>query len=172
MKRWLMAALLLALIIPAHALIETYEFDNEALEERYYRLSFELRCPKCQNQNIADSDAPIAQDLRRALHAQLQDGATDEEILEQMVARYGEFVRYRPAFAGANVLLWLAPVVFLVCGGLIAFSLLRRRPGAVDTRDASQGDDTALSASVPSPILTAEEQARVADLLESPEHKS
>ncbi|HAN29169.1 MAG TPA: cytochrome c-type biogenesis protein CcmH, partial [Haliea salexigens] len=81
----------------AAAVIETYEFSTPALEARYQLLSEELRCPKCQNQNIADSNAPISQDLRRLLHQQLEAGASDEEILEFMVARYGEFVRYRPA---------------------------------------------------------------------------
>ena len=80
------------------AVIETYEFSDPELEQRYQQLSQELRCPKCQNQNIADSNAPISQDLRKLLYQQLEAGADDEEILEYMVARYGEFVRYRPRF--------------------------------------------------------------------------
>ena len=77
----------------ALAVIETYEFSDPQLEERYQDLSGELRCPKCQNQNIADSNAPIAQDLRKLLHQQLDTGASDDESLQYMVARYGEFVR-------------------------------------------------------------------------------
>ncbi|NND68116.1 MAG: cytochrome c-type biogenesis protein CcmH, partial [Halioglobus sp.] len=79
--------LLLLAILPAHAVIETYEFSDPALEERYQELSAELRCPKCQNQNIADSNAPIAQDLRKTLHMKLEEGASNDEILDYMVAR-------------------------------------------------------------------------------------
>jgi cytochrome c-type biogenesis protein CcmH len=105
---------LLALLLlsgTALAVIETYEFSDPELEERYRQLSTELRCPKCQNQNIADSNAPISQDLRKLLYQQLEAGANDEEILDYMVARYGEFVRYRPRFSGATAVLWLAPLL-------------------------------------------------------------
>ena len=118
---------LLAATLPVLAVIETYQFSHPELERRYQALSAELRCPKCQNQNIADSNAPIAQDLRRLLHQQLEAGATDEEILAYMVARYGEFVRYRPKMTGATLWLWLAPVLFLVAGAVIAVLSLRSR---------------------------------------------
>ena len=119
---------------PALAVIETYEFTDASLELRYQELSAELRCPKCQNQNIADSNAPIAQDLRKLLHQQLEEGATDEEILDYMVARYGEFVRYRPRFSGATAVLWLAPVLLLLAGLVVAILTLRsRRGGAAAT---------------------------------------
>jgi len=98
----------------SHAVIETYEFSNDSLELRYKQLSAELRCPKCQNQNIADSNAPIAQDLRKLLYKQLEAGATDDEILEYMVTRYGEFVRYKPRFEGVTLLLWLMPLALLL----------------------------------------------------------
>lgn len=114
---------------PALAVIETYEFTDAGLELRYQELSAELRCPKCQNQNIADSNAPIAQDLRKLLHQQLEEGATDEEILDYMVARYGEFVRYRPRFSGATAVLWLAPVLLLLAGLVVAILTLRSRRG-------------------------------------------
>ena len=115
----------LMLAAAASAVIETYEFSTPQLQERYQLLSAELRCPKCQNQNIADSNAPIAQDLRRTLHGQLEQGASDQEILDYMVARYGEFVRYRPRFGGATTLLWLFPALLLVAGVLVlALNLL------------------------------------------------
>ena len=123
----------LALALPALAVIETYEFSNPGLEKRYHALSQELRCPKCQNQNIADSNAPIAQDLRRLLYQQLESGASDQEILDYMVARYGEFVRYRPAFDRATAVLWLAPLILLLLAAITVFMVLRRRdsePGA------------------------------------------
>lgn len=138
----------LALVPGALAVIETYEFSDPALEERYQALSAELRCPKCQNQNIADSNAPIAQDLRRLLHRKLEGGASDEEILEHMVARYGEFVRYRPRFAGAAVLLWLAPLLLLGAGAVLLWLTLRG--GGAGRREAP---------------LSARERARVQALL-------
>jgi cytochrome c-type biogenesis protein CcmH len=116
----------------AAAVIETYEFSDPLLEERYHRLSAELRCPKCQNQNIADSNAPIAQDLRKLLYQQLEAGASDEEILEFMVARYGEFVRYRPSFDGATAVLWLAPAALLLLAVIIVVLTLRNRRSPTD----------------------------------------
>jgi cytochrome c-type biogenesis protein CcmH len=118
---------LLLLSATASAVIETYEFSDPELEQRYRQLSTELRCPKCQNQNIADSNAPISQDLRKLLHQQLEAGADDEEILDYMVARYGEFVRYRPRFSGATAVLWLAPVLLLLVGVAAAVLTLRSR---------------------------------------------
>ncbi len=138
---------LLALLwdVPAQAVIETYEFSDPALEERYQALSAELRCPKCQNQNIADSNAPIAQDLRRLLHQQLEAGASDEEVLEYMVARYGEFVRYRPRFSGATAVLWLAPLLLLALGVLIVVMNLRKRgdEAGTDTLSATEREQLA-----------------------------
>lgn len=112
------------------AVIETYEFSSPTLEERYHQLSQELRCPKCQNQNIADSNAPIAEDLRGLLYQQLESGATDAQILDDMVARYGEFVRYRPAAEGAALWLWLAPALMLLVGLGVVVAILRRASGA------------------------------------------
>lgn len=124
---------------PVLAVIETYEFSDPALEARYHALSQELRCPKCQNQNIADSNAPIAEDLRRLLYRQLEAGATDEEILEDMVNRYGEFVRYRPSFDGMTAVLWLVPPGFLIIGALFAFLALRgRNRGREDQLDEGE----------------------------------
>ena len=97
---------LLSVSLGARAVIETYAFSSQDLEARYHLLSQELRCPKCQNQNIADSNAPIARDLRVVLFEQLEAGATDDEILAFMVARYGEFVRYRPGMDRQTLLLW------------------------------------------------------------------
>ncbi|MEM8662342.1 MAG: cytochrome c-type biogenesis protein [Pseudomonadota bacterium] len=125
---------LLLTAVPTWAVIETYEFSEPALEQRYRQLTQELRCPKCQNQNIADSNAPIAQDLRLLLYQQLESGASNEEILDHMVARYGEFVRYRPSFEGATVILWLTPLVLLlVAVGVVILALRRKGP----SRDAS-----------------------------------
>ncbi|MCY4428729.1 MAG: cytochrome c-type biogenesis protein CcmH [Halieaceae bacterium] len=119
-----MSALLLA--APAPAVIETYEFESEALQQRYLKLSAELRCPKCQNQNIADSNAPLAADLRRQLHAQLHTGKTDAEITDYMVQRYGEFVLYRPRWKLQTAPLWLAPILLSVAALALLLMVLRR----------------------------------------------
>jgi len=140
----------------AHAVIETYEFSSGELELRYQQLSGELRCPKCQNQNIADSNAPIAKDLRMLLHRQLEAGDSDEQIKQFMVSRYGEFVLYRPRFGGATALLWLAPLLLLVCAALIVFISLRRRE---DNEGAGAG-------------LSEEQQQRLGSLLNDREDQS
>ena len=126
----------------ALAVIETYEFSSPHLEVRYHQLSQELRCPKCQNQNIADSNAPIARDLRVVLYEQLEQGATDDEILAYMVARYGEFVRYRPGVDRNTVLLWTAPGLLLILGaaGLLFHFRQRTEAAASELTDAEQAE--------------------------------
>ncbi len=157
--RPLAAALLAAWCLLATALsqavIETYEFSDPELERRYQVLSAELRCPKCQNQNIADSNAPIAQDLRKLLYQQLEAGADDEDILAFMVSRYGEFVRYRPDFEGPTLVLWLAPVILLVLACVIVVTSLRSRRADRST-----------------PGITAEEQAELDRILADTESGS
>ncbi len=138
----------------ARAVIETYEFSSTELEERYQQMSAELRCPKCQNQNIADSNAPIAKDLRRILYQQLESGASDEQILDYMVSRYGEFVRYRPEFSGATAVLWLAPLILLVMAAVVVVIALRR-PRDVEDQ--------------PAQALSADEQQRLKTLVEKAE---
>jgi cytochrome c-type biogenesis protein CcmH len=125
----------------ALAVIETYEFSEPALQLRYQQLSAELRCPKCQNQNIADSNAPIAQDLRKQLHRQLEEGASDEAILEYMVARYGEFVRYRPGFSGATAILWLAPILLLMAACVVLVLTLRAKRETVSRASGALSGD-------------------------------
>lgn len=136
--------------LSAVAVIETYEFSTPALEARYRALSQELRCPKCQNQNIADSNAPISQDLRALLYEKLEEGASDEVILEDMVARYGEFVRYRPDTRGAALWLWLAPALMLGAGFVLLIILLRRAKGVFKSSEDA---------------LTPEERARLDQLI-------
>ena len=121
--------LLSVLPLAGWAVIETYDFSSPELEVRYHSLSQELRCPKCQNQNIADSNAPIARDLRVVLYEQLEAGASDDEILAFMVARYGEFVRYRPGVDRNTLLLWASPVLLLLTGTVGLMWHFRRRRG-------------------------------------------
>ena len=129
MKRLLSAAVLgLALLGTAQAAIDTYEFASEAERERYRNLVEELRCPKCQNQNIADSDAPIAMDLRAQIFRMLEEGQSNEQIVDYLVARYGDFVLYKPPGTAKTLVLWYGPIVLLVIGfAVLAFILIRRR---------------------------------------------
>jgi cytochrome c-type biogenesis protein CcmH len=139
----LVVAVYLLAVSASYAVIETYNFSSIELEQRYKSLSAELRCPKCQNQNIADSDAPIAQDLRKLLYKQLEAGSSDEEILEYMVSRYGEFVRYKPRYTGATMILWLMPGMLLL-GALmillVAFRGNKRKQQVISTKEQEQLD--------------------------------
>ncbi|MES2819704.1 MAG: cytochrome c-type biogenesis protein [Pseudomonadota bacterium] len=151
MKRLLLAAFLgLGLSATVQAAIDTYEFASEAERQRYRSLTEELRCPKCQNQNIADSDAPIATDLRREIFRMLGEGQSNEQIADYLVARYGDFVLYKPPVNGRTLLLWYGPGALLLGGfGLLGLIVLRRR--AQKTR--------------PDSGLSTDEQQRLAALL-------
>jgi cytochrome c-type biogenesis protein CcmH len=151
MRAWLLLVFLFGAAL-AHAAIDPYEFDSEAQRERYRHFIEEMRCPKCQNQNLAGSDAPIATDLRRELHRLLQEGRSDAEIVDYMVARYGAFILYDPPFDRKTALLWLAPVAFLAVGLGVVLAIVRRRR----TADAPVA-------------LSADERDRVAELLREPQ---
>ena len=138
-----MIRLLLSLMIvwssQSLAVIETYEFSSPDLELRYKVLSQELRCPKCQNQNIADSNAPISRDLRAIVHEQLEAGATDEEIINFLVDRYGEFVRYRPGMDSNTLWLWSAPVIlFVMAIAIVLLQIRKDRDGQTVTSNAAR----------------------------------
>ena len=123
------------------AVIETYEFSLPDLESRYKALSQELRCPKCQNQNIADSNAPISRDLRAIVHEQLEAGATDEEIIDFLVDRYGEFVRYRPGMDSNTLWLWSAPIILLVMAVAVVVTQIRKdRDGQTISSNAERAN--------------------------------
>ncbi|BAO61088.1 diaminohydroxyphosphoribosylaminopyrimidine deaminase [Pseudomonas protegens Cab57] len=128
MKRWLAAAILgLGIAGMAHAAIDTYQFTNDTDRERFHELTKELRCPKCQNQDIADSNAPIAADLRKEIFRMLGEGKDNQQIIDFMVDRYGDFVRYRPALTGKTALLWFGPAGLLLGGLVIIVVIVRRR---------------------------------------------
>jgi cytochrome c-type biogenesis protein CcmH len=122
--------------------------SDPALEARARNLSQHLRCMVCQNQSIDDSDAPLARDLRLLVREQLKSGATDQQVLDFLVARYGEFVLLRPPLNWHTMLLWLLPVLVLAGGGG-AILLARRRLGREDTAVA----------------LTDAERARLSELM-------
>ncbi len=145
--RGLLLAALLCCAGQALAVIETYEFTDDSLRERYQALSAELRCPKCQNQNIADSNAPVAADLRKKLHEQLHAGRSDAEIVDYMVQRYGEFVLYRPRWSAVTLVLWLAPLLLLALAAwVIAASLRRRGPEPPASAELSSEEQARLDA--------------------------
>ncbi len=126
---WLLAA-------SVFAAIETYDFQNDDQRARYRQLAEELRCPKCQNQNLADSDSQIAADLRRELHRLLLEGQSNEQIVDFMRERYGDFVMYRPPLQNNTLLLWLGPPALLL---LVAAALWWSRRHAVVSGSDPEG---------------------------------
>lgn len=114
----------------AHAVQPDEVLKDPALEQRARQISAGLRCMVCQNQSIDDSDAPLAKDLRLLVRERLQAGDTDQQVETYLVQRYGEFVLLKPTFGTHTLLLWLAPALVLVLGGIGAWTALRRRPQA------------------------------------------
>ena len=121
--------------------------QDPALEKRVTNLAHELRCLVCQNQTIADSNAPLAVDLRNQIREQAAAGKSDKDIIDFMVARYGDFVLYRPPLKAATILLWAGPFLFLFLGMYLLIRFLRRRQ-------------------VPAPQLTEADRKRAAKMLE------
>jgi len=120
--------LVLFLMAPGtQAAIETHQFDTPEQEAHYEKLIKELRCLVCQNQNLADSNADLAKDLRRQTYEQVKKGKTADEVVDYMVARYGDFVRYKPAFKPLTWALWLGPFVILVFGLIALVRFVRSR---------------------------------------------
>jgi cytochrome c-type biogenesis protein CcmH len=133
----------LALFFVAHA----FAAEDPALERRVTELGNELRCLVCQNQTIADSQAPLAVDLRNQIREQLKGGKSEREIKDYMVARYGDFVLYRPPLKASTVALWIGPFVLLVLGAWLLYRRVARRRA-------------------PEPQLSEAERERAAKLLE------
>ena len=102
-----------------------YPFDNQQDTERFNQLAEDLRCPKCQNQNLADSNAPVARDMRDKVYELLQQGKSDDEVVGYMVDRYGDFVRYNPPVRANTLLLWYGPAIIFGFG-LLIIVLIRR----------------------------------------------
>jgi cytochrome c-type biogenesis protein CcmH len=141
---WLRTAALLLLTLSSAPLAAevraVYEFDSREQEMRFQTLIAELRCPKCQNQNIADSNAPISKDMRDAVYRMMSDGASNEEITNELVSRFGEFVRYRTEVERRTFLLWATPflVVFI---GIVAITLSVRRSSRAVTDAVPLSDE-------------------------------
>ena len=128
-------ALMLALVAPTLALAQAGnavtppQFTDRAEAKRFHALTEELRCVKCQNQSLADSNAAIAQDLRVEVLDLMRQGKTDTEVKHYLVARYGEFVLYRPRVEPTTWLLWFGPAVVLLVGGFVVAGIVRKRSG-------------------------------------------
>ncbi len=148
----LLVAMLAALTPAAQALDPRERLNDPRLEERARSLSAELRCLVCQNQSIDDSDAPLAKDLRRLVRERLQTGATDTEVKDFVVARYGDFVLLKPPFNTHTLLLWFTPLIVLALIGL----MIRRAMGMREaTAPVASGSSR----------LSADEEKRLAELL-------
>lgn len=113
------------------AVEDKFSFDTPAQRESFLKLTAELRCPMCQNQNIADSDAMIAYDMRRKVYALLKQGKTEQEVIDFMKSRYGDFVHYQPPVTAATLWLWAAPVLFI----FIALIVVVRRKSVTPPED-------------------------------------
>ena len=125
--RFLLGLLMLVVSGSALATIDVMQFKDEAQEQQFRQLTEQLRCPKCQNNSIADSNSMIATDLRQKVYELMQEGKSQKEIVDYMVARYGNFVTYDPPLTPLTVLLWVMPVVAIGLGGWIIFARTRRR---------------------------------------------
>lgn len=130
----------------SHASIEAYQFKTPAEEQRFQALMGELRCPKCQNQNLAGSDAEIAKDLKKRTYELMEDGKSDNEIRQYMIERYGDFISYKPPMRGSTYLLWFGPFALLI---VIVLVIVAKKRHAI----------------APATTLTPEESARLAELL-------
>ena len=113
------AVVMLVMMVPAFAGGEPLIFTDAEQEARYQQLTLELRCLVCQNQNLADSDAPLAQDLRQEIYNMMQAGRTNDEIKQFLIDRYGDFVLYMPPMKSNTLVLWLAPLLLLLGGAAV-----------------------------------------------------
>ncbi|WP_394393872.1 heme lyase NrfEFG subunit NrfF [Shewanella woodyi] len=135
------SALLLSLTLLSGAVatpVDTYEFKSMDNQKRALELAHSLRCPQCQNQNLIDSNSPVAQDLRLEVYQMVDAGKDDDEVIEFMTSRYGEFVLYKPRMEAKTYALWLGPVALLMFGLFIGFMFIRKqRITEVDEQEIS-----------------------------------
>jgi len=133
MNGWRLVLALSLAVAAANALagLEPLDFDDPAQQARYQALLRELRCTVCQNESLAESRAELARDMRLRIHQMMREGASDAEIKDFLVSRYGDFVLYRPPFQRNTWILWLGPGVILIAGGVALAMLVRRRARAL-----------------------------------------
>ena len=160
--RSLAAALLLALSTTVFAQADEIANPDPAVEQRLKNLGEELRCLVCQNQTIADSNAPLALDLRNQIRTQVRQGKSDDEIRAYMTARYGDFVLYKPPFKATTAILWIGPFALNALGAFVFLFVVRRRrpqPAAADVPQERRAEIEALldetgRAETPAPTKT------------------
>ncbi len=152
-KAFMLFVCSLFLSLNSFAAIETHEFSNELERKRYQSFIEEMRCPKCQNQNLAGSDSAISIDLRNKLYEMIKLDKSDKEITDFMVERYGDYILYRPRVTPATYVLWGAPIGLLVIGVVVVILILHRRRRLALTQVSQH--------------LSDEEQARLNSLLNS-----
>lgn len=126
-KLFLLLSLLLVLAPLAGAKEAILLADPDIDEERYKALASELRCQKCQNQTIYDSKAGLADDMKKVIRTQMKEGKSDQEIVDFLVARYGDFIRYKPDFKSSTALLWVGPFLLLIIGVVMLFVQMNKR---------------------------------------------
>ena len=137
--RRLLTLLIATLVISPAAAIDTGKaFEDPELQARYDKLLSEVRCRKCQNQSIKDSNVFLAADLRREIRRLIEEGKTDPEIIDFLVTRYGEFALYRPRTTGKTLVLWLAPFLLVLFGGFAMYRVVRHRMAMPLDDDAVQ----------------------------------
>ncbi|MGO1659235.1 MAG: cytochrome c-type biogenesis protein [Marinobacter sp.] len=144
--------LLVAMMAPGMTAADVdavYDFDSRSEEQRYQNLISELRCPKCQNQNIADSNSPISKDMRNAVYQMMLDGKSNDDIVDSLVGRFGEFVKYKPDLESRTFVLWATPFIAVLGGILLVVGVVIR----------------SRRAGMAAPELSAEEQARIDKML-------
>jgi cytochrome c-type biogenesis protein CcmH len=129
----------LVFVVSAHAIDVGQSFDDPELQQRYDKIIAEVRCLKCQNQSIKDSNAFLASDLRREIRRLLEEGKSDAEIYDFLVARYGDFALYRPRTSGRTLILWIAPMLFLLFGAVVLVRIVRRRMALPIDDEPTQG---------------------------------
>src|ERR1700744_169188 len=134
MRQALLAVLATSLLVVSRLVlaVDPTEMPTPELEARYLSLTHELRCMQCQNESIADSPVNLAADLRREVREMLLQGKSDEDVRNFMVARYGEFILFRPRFSTRNFWLWATPGVLLLIGAIIAVRVVQQRSALVD----------------------------------------
>lgn len=140
--------------VSASAAIDALNFSSPQQEDDYHALTQELRCPQCQNNNIADSNAVIAVDMRGKVFELLQEGKSKQDVVQYMVDRYGNFVTYDPPLTPVTMILWGAPILFILLGVLVLFR-----------RKHSQGERVSQTAENANNVLTEEQQNRLNTLL-------
>ena len=139
MKRWWLMFVAALAVTPVAAIDTGKAFDDPELQARYEKLISEVRCLKCQNQSIKDSNVFLASDLRREIRRLIAEGKTDPEIVDFLVTRYGEFALYRPRTSGKTLVLWLAPFLLVLLGGFALYRILRHRMSLQLDDAASEG---------------------------------